>query len=101
MRRWPPPGCFSPRATRVSRFVGIYRRFVLPRIIDLAMRDENAAARRSELIPKAAGSVLEVGIGSGLNLPFYSPAVTRLRGVDPSSELLAMARKKIRRMAFP
>jgi ubiquinone/menaquinone biosynthesis C-methylase UbiE len=81
--------------------VGLYNRFVLPKIIDLTMQDKAVAARRSELIPKATGSVLEIGIGSGLNLPFYSTAVTRLRGIDPSAELLAMARKKIGRLAFP
>lgn len=79
----------------------IYRRFVLPRLIDLAMQDKAAATRRSELVPRATGSVLEVGIGSGLNLPFYSSAVTHLHGVDPSPELLSMARKKIARVPFP
>jgi len=81
--------------------VGIYRRLVLPRLIDLAMKDEAATARRSELIPTATGSVLEVGIGSGRNIPFYSPTVTRVHGVDPSAELLAMASKKIDLVRFP
>jgi SAM-dependent methyltransferase len=81
--------------------MGLYRRFVLPRVIDLAMRDRRAMDRRSGLIPKATGSVLEVGIGSGLNLPYYTPAVTRLQGVDPSPELLAMARSKIAHVPFP
>jgi ubiquinone/menaquinone biosynthesis C-methylase UbiE len=81
--------------------VGFYQRFVFPRLIDLAMRDEAAAKRRAALIPTARGSVLEIGIGSGLNLPLYSPAVTRLRGVDTSEELLAMARRKVGGVAFP
>jgi ubiquinone/menaquinone biosynthesis C-methylase UbiE len=81
--------------------VSFYARFVLPKLTDLSMRDKAAAERRSVLIPKAVGSVLEIGIGSGLNLPFYSSAVTHLRGVDPSAELLAMARKKIERVPFP
>ena len=81
--------------------MGLYSRFVLPRLIDLAMKDEAAAARRSAVVPKAAGSVLEIGIGSGLNLPFYSAAVTRLQGVDPSAPLLSMARKKLHRITFP
>lgn len=81
--------------------MSIYRRFVLPKLIDLAMKDEAATTRRSALIPRATGSVLEVGIGSGLNLPFYSTAVTHLHGVDPSAELLSMARKKLDRVPFP
>jgi len=81
--------------------VGFYRKFVLPTLIDRAMKDAAVIARRSELIPQATGSVLEIGIGSGLNLPFYSASVTDLRGVDPSAELLAMARKKIAHVGFP
>lgn len=81
--------------------MGIYKRLVLPRLVDLAMKNAAATARRSELIPKATGSVLEIGIGSGLNIPFYSEEVTRLHGVDPSAELLSMARKKLDTVRFP
>jgi ubiquinone/menaquinone biosynthesis C-methylase UbiE len=81
--------------------MGLYRRFVLPRILDLVMRNGDLTAHRAQLIRQASGTVLEVGIGSGLNLPFYSPAVTRLWGVDPSAELLAMARRKLDRLSFP
>ena len=81
--------------------MGLYARFVLPRLIDLAMRDKEAARLRSKVIPAARGTVLEVGIGSGLNLPFYTAAVRQLYGVDPSSELLKMARPKAGRAPFP
>jgi len=81
--------------------VGWYGKFVVPRLIDLAMRGKVTSARRAELVPGAGGVVLEIGVGSGLNLPFYSPAVTRLHAVDPSPELLAMARRKLARLAFP
>ena len=80
--------------------MGFYRKFILPTLIDRAMKDEAVTARRSELIPQATGSVLEIGIGSGLNLPFYSTGVTDLRGVDPSAKLLSMAGKKIARAGF-
>ena len=81
--------------------MGIYARLVLPRLIDLMMKHKSAAERRSALIPDAIGSVLEIGIGSGLNLPYYSAAVTRLHGIDPSAGLLARARKRIARVGFP
>ena len=82
--------------------MGFYDRFILPRLLDLSCRCKVATERRAALVPGASGAVLEVGIGSGLNLPFYSPAaVTRLVAVDPSPELLAMARKKIADTAFP
>ncbi|HEV8130043.1 MAG TPA: class I SAM-dependent methyltransferase [Acidobacteriota bacterium] len=74
--------------------MGFYARFVLPRIIDLAMRNKESAHLRSVWIPRARGDVLEVGIGSGLNLPFYSRDVRRVLGLDPSLELQRMARKR-------
>lgn len=75
--------------------MGIYAKYFLPRIIDLAMKNEETARVRAALIPQARGEVLEVGIGSGLNLPFYSPEVTHIFGVDPSLELQKMAAKRV------
>src|SRR5262245_38211078 len=89
-------GSCSPQVS-----VSLYRKFILPGLINLAMQDKAAMARRAVLIPGATGSVLEVGVGSGLNLPFYLPAVRRLHGVDPSAELLAMTRRKIGLVPFP
>jgi ubiquinone/menaquinone biosynthesis C-methylase UbiE len=74
--------------------VGVYAKYVLPRIIDVAMRTEETTRLRAAWIPHARGEVLEVGIGSGLNLPFYSSDVHRVYGVDPSVELQRMARKR-------
>ena len=50
---------------------------------------------RADWVPHARGDVLEVGIGSGLNLPFYSAEVYRVYGVEPSAELQKMARKRM------
>src|SRR5215472_9322903 len=75
--------------------MGIYSRYVLPRVIDLAMQNKDAARLRSVWIPHARGDVLEVGLGSGLNLPFYSRDVRRVVGVDPSVELQRMARARV------
>jgi len=59
------------------------------------MRNKDAARVRAEWIPHARGDVLEVGIGSGLNLPLYSGEVYRVYGVDPSVELQKMARRRL------
>lgn len=74
--------------------MGLYTRYVLPRIIDSAMRNKEATRLRSAWIARATGDVLEVGIGSGLNLQFYSPQVRQIFGVDPSLELQDMARRR-------
>ena len=63
-------------------------------------RDE-ATRLRAAHVPAARGVVLEVGIGSGLNMPFYTSDVTHLYGVDPSAELLAMAKTKAAAVPFP
>jgi ubiquinone/menaquinone biosynthesis C-methylase UbiE len=75
--------------------MAFYARYVLPRLIDLVMRNRESARLRAAWIPHARGEVLEIGIGSGLNLPFYSPQVEHIRGVDPSLELQRMARKRL------
>lgn len=74
--------------------MGLYAKYVLPHVIDLAMQDKQTSRIRSEVIPRAHGMVLELGIGSGLNLPFYSDSVRRVYGVDPSLELQKIARKR-------
>jgi ubiquinone/menaquinone biosynthesis C-methylase UbiE len=74
--------------------VGIYAKYVLPRFIDLSMRNKETARVRGEWVPHARGDVLEIGIGSGLNLPFYSGDVHRIYGVEPSPELQKLARKR-------
>jgi ubiquinone/menaquinone biosynthesis C-methylase UbiE len=79
----------------------LYNRCVLPALINFAMKNAEATRLRAAYVPAASGVVLEIGIGSGLNLPFYTAAVTRLYGVDPSAELLAMAREKAATTPFP
>lgn len=81
--------------------MGFYERWVLPRLLDLAMRNKEATRYRRNTIPRATGGVLEIGAGSGLNLPFYGRDVTRLYALDPSEPLLQMAKKKRPAAPFP
>jgi ubiquinone/menaquinone biosynthesis C-methylase UbiE len=74
--------------------MGFYAKHILPHLIDLAMRRKETVRLRAAWIPQARGIVLEIGIGSGLNLPFYSPEVRHVYGVDPSVELQRMARQR-------
>lgn len=72
--------------------MGLYSRFVLPHLVHSACRSEAHAIERAALVPLARGRVLEIGVGSGLNLAYYDPArVERVTGLDPSAGMLAMA----------
>ena len=70
---------------------GLYEGFVLPLLTSWAMRSGELLVYRRRLASIASGYVLEVGIGSGLNLPLYTPAVDCVIGIDPSSALLQRA----------
>jgi ubiquinone/menaquinone biosynthesis C-methylase UbiE len=65
------------------------------------MRNRSAEAERARLVPHAAGVVLEIGIGSALNVRHYPPAVRALLGVDPSAELWRIGRHRLARASFP
>jgi ubiquinone/menaquinone biosynthesis C-methylase UbiE len=74
--------------------MSIYSRYVLPHLIELGMRNAEVTPFREQLVPGACGVVLEIGVGSGLNLSFYASEVERVLAIDPSAELLVMARKR-------
>ena len=63
--------------------MGFYEEQILPRVTDRVLRGQEAARLRARVTAGLSGEVLEVGFGSGLNMPYYTPAVTRVRAVDP------------------
>jgi ubiquinone/menaquinone biosynthesis C-methylase UbiE len=81
--------------------MGFYGKHILPTLIELAMRNKGAQAERARFVPRASGEVLEIGVGSGLNIPIYGSGVRKLYALDPSAELLRMARQRAERAAFP
>lgn len=76
--------------------MSIYRDYVLPHLIDLSMRNSDLVPYRRRAVSSAQGRVLEIGIGSGLNLPFYPAAVSEIVGLEPSPQLAAMTRRAAR-----
>jgi protein-L-isoaspartate O-methyltransferase len=75
--------------------MGLYEQWVLPRLVELAMRSRRLVPYREQLIKAPRGRVLEIGVGSGLNLPIYGTAVDQVYGIDLSPELLDRAGKRM------
>ena len=74
--------------------MSLYDKYVLPKFLNCACGSKPVEYQRKKVVPNAEGIVLEVGIGSGLNLPFYDNSkVTRIWGLDPSEELSFMAKE--------
>lgn len=82
--------------------MGIYSKYILPRVTDWGCGQKTLHEQRRLVAPLARGRVLEVGIGSGHNLPFYdADKVERVIGIDPGEELLEMTRQRSRDLPFP
>lgn len=81
--------------------MGFYNDVILPRLCHLVMRNRRLVPYRERVIGSAEGRVLEIGIGSGVNLPFYGPKVREIVGLEPAPQLIAMARKLAERMPMP
>lgn len=68
--------------------MGLYDKYVLPNAIVWACKQKSNMKQREKIIPLASGNVLEIGVGSGLNLPFYDKKkVTHLTAIDPSAAI--------------
>lgn len=82
--------------------MGLYGRHLLPPLTHLAMRSRLLQDYRRRTASRAQGVVLELGFGSGLNLPFYDPArVVRLYALEPEEGMLKLALRNIARAPFP
>ena len=74
--------------------MAFYRRYVVPRLVNPAMRNTRLVPYRERAVALANGRVLEVGVGPGLNLPLYRDHGTEVIGLDPERKLLMMVSLK-------
>lgn len=81
--------------------MSLYNRHVLPNLVHCACSLRSVMRQREKVVPRARGKVLEVGLGSGLNLPYYdADKVSKVWGLDPSSEMIGMAEKRVEAVGF-
>jgi ubiquinone/menaquinone biosynthesis C-methylase UbiE len=81
--------------------MSFYGTCIVPHLVHLAMRNRRLLPYRERITSAAEGTVLEIGIGSGLNLPFYRGRVKEIIGLEPAPRLLSMARDQARRVSLP
>jgi ubiquinone/menaquinone biosynthesis C-methylase UbiE len=99
------PNATEPGPTAANQFgekkMGLYEKYILPRFVDLACSAKQIMHQRKKVVSLAKGRVLEIGIGSGLNLPLYDPIkVEFVWGLDPSAQLRAMAKRRASKVQF-
>ena len=74
--------------------MGIYDKYLMPKLVHFACGLKPTMKQREKVVPLATGRVLEIGIGSGLNIPYYTAhKIEHLWGLDPSTEMWSIAQK--------
>jgi len=81
--------------------MGFYDTWLMPRLCHLAMRSKRLLPARQRVVGAAEGDVLEIGAGSGLNFPCYGPSARRVFALEPSPQLIEMARRAARQARLP
>jgi SAM-dependent methyltransferase len=84
-----------------AEVVGLYGDQILPRVIDKACNMRVAREQRARLCAGLAGEVVEIGFGSGLNVPFYPPEVTGVAAVEPADVAWNLAAPRVRAASVP
>ena len=74
--------------------MNLYNKYILPKFLNCACGSKPINYQRQKVVPLAKGKVLDIGIGSGLNIPFYnSDKIDQVIGIDPSHELIELAKE--------
>jgi len=82
--------------------MGLYRRYIEPALVSAACSTKPIAKQRAKIAPRASGTVLEVGFGSGHNLPFYDASkVDRLYALEPSEGMRRRAAGRVAQSTIP
>ncbi len=81
--------------------MGIYGEHVLPRIVNAVCAQKVNGPQRQRVCERLEGEVVEIGFGSGLNVPYYPASVTRVAAVEPADLAWKLAEKRLRSTSVP
>lgn len=82
--------------------MGLYEKYVVPHVINCACGTKPIHYQRKKVVPLCEGTVLEIGIGTGFNLPYYDASkITKVIGLDPSETSWKLAGERAKAVAFP
>ena len=80
--------------------MSFYSHFLFPRMLDWAMSDSATARYRQQLLAEVEGKILEIGFGTGLNLPYYPEKTDKIITVDPNPGMKKLAEKRIKQSSI-
>jgi ubiquinone/menaquinone biosynthesis C-methylase UbiE len=80
--------------------MGLYAKYVFPHILEYAMFSSILAACRKDTLSGTKGNILEIGSGTGMNLPYYPEHVQRITYVDANIHMHSEAEKKLKSSAI-
>jgi ubiquinone/menaquinone biosynthesis C-methylase UbiE len=86
----------SRQEAQVKTPMGFYAQVILPFLCDFGLNRPFVARYRRELLAHAGGDILEIGFGTGLNLPYYPRHVRKVTAVDPNVGMYRRARRRIK-----
>ena len=75
--------------------MNLYSQFIMPRLLDWSMSDATFSDYRQQVLTQVKGETLEIGFGTGLNLPYYPKHIKKLITVDANPGMNALALKRI------
>lgn len=75
--------------------MGFYSQVIFPRLLDWSMAGPDMAQYRQEVLAQVQGEVLEIGFGTGLNLPYYPKQIQKITTVDVNPGVNQLAQKRI------